>query len=64
METVNFLESLQRMRNTDFRVRLRANAVDPEVMSETGPETITVLGYLGHTSFANKNCDHRKRRRK
>ena len=48
--SIDFNESLQiitKHQNSNFWVRLRASAVDPEVMSETG-ETIVVSGYLGH----------------
>ena len=34
-------------------VKLRANAADPEVMTETG-EIIVVSGYLGHISCKSK----------
>ena len=38
---------------------LDANAIDPEVRSETG-ETIAVPGYLDHTSLSIKNYEHSK----
>ena len=40
------LDIIAGRRNKNFRVRLRANAVDPEVILETG-ETIAVSGYPG-----------------
>ena len=46
-------EPLRRIRkhwNSNFKVRLRANAVDPTVRSETGG-TIVVSGYLGYSSL-------------
>ena len=43
--------------NSNLKVRLHANAVDPEVRSETG-ETIAVSGYRGHTYLRqSENCE-------
>ncbi len=51
-------EPLRRIKkhwNSNFKVRLRANTVDPTVRSETLGGTIVVSGYLGYSSvFAAK----------
>ena len=58
----NLSESLQRITrhwDSNFRVRLRANAVDPEVMSET-VETIVVSGF--HLQIKNYKTQLKKQK--